>query len=313
MPFRCIQWEVSRGRSASCTHNYDDKIRRLCPPRTFLCRRDRFHPGGIFAGSFPSDSFSGSISAFAGFSGSVAASANTPATAAYSSSVADTDAPQAKQSSPQAPAQEPEHADLQQKRIFGIIPNFKSVSANVHLPPQSVGDKFKTASQDSFDYSSLTLATVVTLDAYAQSSTPEFGTGGVAFGRYFWHTYVDEISENYLVEFIVPVATREDTRYYSLGRGGFLKRAGYSLSRVVVTRSDAGNRTVNLSEIVGAGASAGISNFYYPRPERTLNNTLDKWAVNLGIDALSFFFREFSPDLYHAAFHQKSTPPANTP
>ena len=206
------------------------------------------------------------------------------------------------------PQQAPAHEDKQQKRIFGIIPNFKSVTAGTILPPQTFKDKFITASQDSFDYSSLTLAAAVSLQSYATDATPEFHTGGAAFGRYFWHSYLDEISENYLVEFIIPVATHEDTRYYSLGSGGFAKRATYSLSRAFITKTDSGKRTFNFSEIVGAGASAGLSNYYYPRPERTLDNTINKWGVNVGIDVASFFFREFSPDIYHVMFHQKPTP-----
>jgi len=202
----------------------------------------------------------------------------------------------------------PEHVDPQQKRIFGIIPNFRAVTAGTKLPPQTVKDKFITASQDSFDYSSLTLAAAVTLETYVANSTPEFGSGGVAFGRYFWHNYVDEVSENYFVEFIFPAIAHEDTRYYSLGRGGFAKRAGYSLSRAFITQTDSGRRTFNASEIIGAGAAAGVSNLYYPRPERTITNTADQWATSVGIDVLSFFVREFYPDIYHSIFHEKLAP-----
>ena len=206
------------------------------------------------------------------------------------------------------------HEDPQQKRIFGIIPNFKSVTAGTKLPPQTVKDKFITASQDSFDYSSLTLALVVTAEAYGTSSTPEFGTGAVSFGRYFWHTYVDEISENYFVEFIIPTITHEDTRYYSLGHGGFAKRATYSLSRAFITKTNSGKTTFNSSEIIGAGAAAGVSSLYYPRAERSLDNTINQWGTSIGIDVASFFFREFYPDIYHGIFHKKvdpSVPPGN--
>ncbi len=73
-------------------------------------------------------------------------------------------------------------------------------------------------------------------------STPEFGQGAAGYGRYFWHTAVDQTSENYMVEFIFPVVTHEDNRYYTLGRGGFFKRTGYALTRAVITRNDAGTR-----------------------------------------------------------------------
>ena len=199
----------------------------------------------------------------------------------------------------------PAHTDNQPKRILGIIPNFRTVSADTKLPPQDAGDKFITASEDTFDYSALTFAGLVALEAYEQSATPEFGSGGVGFGRYMWHTYVDQSIENYFVEFIVPSAMHEDTRYYTLGHGGFAKRLGYSLEHVVVTRNDSGRQVFNTGEVVGAGMAAGISNLYYPTPERTLSNTGQKWGVNVGLDALTFAFKEFWPDINHKIFHEK--------
>jgi len=216
------------------------------------------------------------------------------------------DAPQAQQrsSAGSGAAQPPEHQDPQTKRILGIFPNFRAVSTSEHLPPQSVKEKFTTASQDSFDYSAFVLPAALAGQQDATRATPEFGHGGVAYGRYLWHSFVDQTSENYFVEFIVPVATHEDTRYYTLGPGkGTIKRMGYALSRAVVTRNDAGNETFNASEVIGAGAAAGISNLYYPSPERTVSNTADKWATNVGIDAAAFIIREFWPDINHLLFH----------
>jgi hypothetical protein len=193
----------------------------------------------------------------------------------------------------------------QTKRILGIIPNFRAVSANTKLPPQSPKEKFLTATQDSFDYSSLVLPAVVAGYSQATNATPEFHQGAAGYARYYWHSYVDQASENYMVEAIGPIITHQDNRYYTMGQGGFLKRTGYSLSRAVITRNDAGNNTFNSSEVIGAGAAAGISNLYYPSGERTFSNTASKWAVNVGIDAGTFFFKEFWPDINNAFFHIK--------
>lgn len=192
----------------------------------------------------------------------------------------------------------------QTKRILGIIPNFRAVSTTTQLPPQSIKDKFITASQDSFDYSSLFLPAALAAYSQATDATPEFHQGAAGYGRYFWHTFVDQTSENYFVEFIGPTLTHEDSRYYTLGHGGFLKRTGYSLSRAAVTRSDSGRPTFNASEIIGAGAAAGISNFYYPSPERTFSNTASKWGINVGVDAATFMFKEFWPDINRKFFHE---------
>jgi hypothetical protein len=196
-----------------------------------------------------------------------------------------------------------EHTDQQTSRILGILPNFRAVSANQHLPPQSVKEKFVTASEDSFDYSSLFIPLALAGYNELRTNTPEFGGGGVGYGRYLWHSAVDQTSENYFVEFIVPSITREDTRFYTLGSGGFWHRTGYALSRAVVTRSDAGKPTFNASEIIGAGAAAGISNLYYPSHERTVGNTVQNWGIDVAIDAASFVLKEFWPDINHALFH----------
>jgi hypothetical protein len=234
----------------------------------------------------------------------------TPAISNSSSSLGDATQPAEYPDAPQvaqavASPANPGGPGEQTKRILGIFPNFRAVSANVHLPPQTVKDKFFTATQDSFDYSSIFLPAAVAGINQATNSTPEFHQGAAGFGRYFWHTYVDQASENYMVEFILPTITREDNRYYTLGRGGFLKRAGYSLSRAVITRSDSGHDTLNISEIVGSGAAAGISNLYYPQSERTFSNTASKWGTNVGIDAGTFLFHEFWPDINHALFHSR--------
>ena len=145
------------------------------------------------------------------------------------------------------------------------------------------------------------------LAAYGQAtnSTPEFHQGAAGYARYYWHNYVDQAVENYMVEAIVPIITHQDNRYYTLGRGGFFKRSGYAISRVVVTRNDAGNNTFNTSEVIGAGAAAGISNLYYPSRERTLSNTISKWGINVGVDGAAFILKEFWPDINKAVFHVK--------
>jgi hypothetical protein len=216
--------------------------------------------------------------------------------ASYSSSAA-TDA------QTPAAATPAEHQDPQTKRILGIIPNFRAVSANTHLPAQSVKEKFITASQDSFDYSSIVLPAVLAGFNQARNATPEFRQGGIGYSRYLWHSVVDQTSENYFVEFIVPAIAHEDTRYYTLGHGGFKKRAVYSLSRVVITRDDAGKEVFNTGEVLGAGMAAALSNAYYPAPERTFGNTAQQWGTSLGVDAFTFVFKEFWPDINHKLFH----------
>jgi hypothetical protein len=193
----------------------------------------------------------------------------------------------------------------QTSRILGIIPNFRAVSTTEHLPAQTVRQKFITATQDSFDYSALFIPTALAGINLARKATPEFGTGASGFGQYWWHGALDQTSENMFVEFVVPALTHQDTRYYTLGHGGFWKRSGYALSRAVVTRTDAGNEAFNVSEVGGAALSAGLSNAYYPAAERTVGSTMSQWGLNVGIDAGTFWFKEFWPDINRKLFGGK--------
>jgi hypothetical protein len=157
----------------------------------------------------------------------------------------------------------------QSKRIIWIFPNYRAVSANTQWPPLSLKEKFWLASQDSFDYSSFITAGMLAGASQANKSYPEFGQGAKGFGRYYWHAVADQAVGNYLTEAIVPAVTREDPRYYTLGHGRFLKRTGYAVSRLLVTRTDSGRGTFNLSEIV-AMALAPECRTYITRRESAL-------------------------------------------
>lgn len=207
------------------------------------------------------------------------------------------------------PSQDPERnsqaEEKQPKRILWVIPNYRAVSANSRLPALSPKGKLWLATQDSFDYSSVVLAAVVAGISQAHNGTPEFGDGAPAYGRYFWHTFTDEAVANYFTESFVPILTRQDPRYYTLGRdhGKLLHRTGYAITRLVITRTDSGKSTFNTSEIVGNGLGAAISDFYYPRPERTWGKTGQNWLLQIGIDGFFNVAKEFWPDIDHRIFH----------
>jgi hypothetical protein len=191
----------------------------------------------------------------------------------------------------------------QTKRILGIIPNFRAVSNTTVLPAQSVGEKFMTATQDSFDYSAIFVPAALAGYNLGTNANPEFGHGAEGYGRYFWRAGVDQTSENYFVEFVYPVTFRQDNRYYTLGHGGFFKRTGYSLSRVLITRSDDAREVFNVSEVLGAGSSAALSTTYYPASQQNFASVGKQWGLGIGIDALSFTVKEFWPDINYRLFH----------
>lgn len=223
----------------------------------------------------------------------------------------DTPAPSSSTSAAQSPPVAGSTEGQQTRRILGVIPNFRAVSVDMQLPPQSPKEKFVGFAQDSFDYSAFVWIGALAGISQIKNSTPEFGQGTAGFGRYYWHAFADQTNENLWVGFLLPVAARQDPRYYTLGKetvnghNSLFKRTGYAVSRLLVTRSDSGRDTFNISEVGGAGAAAAISNLYYPGPEKTWTKTYQRWGLNLGLDGITDVFREFWPDINHAIFHGK--------
>jgi hypothetical protein len=80
----------------------------------------------------------------------------------------------------------------------------------------------------------------------ADKKYPAFGRGAAGYGRYYWHDFAYQASQKLLVESFLPLVFHDDNRYYRLGRGSFVHRTEYSLSRLVVTRDDRGRTTINL-------------------------------------------------------------------
>ncbi len=183
------------------------------------------------------------------------------------------------------------------------MPNFRSVSADMKLPPMSAKDKFIIAGKDTFDYSSFFIAGIQAGFAMNGASYPEFHQGVKGYARYYWHTLADTTTENFMVGGLGPIVFHQDNRYYTLGHGGFRKRSFYALTRVLVSRKDDGASTFNYAEIIGSGAASGTSTLYYPTKYRTWTKVGQKWLTSDIIDGVNFMLKEFWPDINKKLFH----------
>jgi hypothetical protein len=192
----------------------------------------------------------------------------------------------------------------QPKRILWIIPNYRAVSADAQVPPLDAKGKFKLFFDDSFDYSTFLYVGILAGIGQAENSTPEFHQGAAGYARYYWHFFADQAVGNAFTEFIVPLALKQDPRYFTKGHGGFFNRTGYAISRLAVTRTDSGGNAPNFSEIVGNGAAAGISSFYYPSQERTWTKIGQRWLDQVALDGVFNVLKEFWPDIAHSVFHK---------
>jgi hypothetical protein len=205
----------------------------------------------------------------------------------------------------ETPANQGASTEKQQpKRILGVMPNFRAVSAGAVPPPPTAKQSFIIATQNSFDYSSFIFVGITSLLAEGTGAHEQLGKGVGGFWQYYWRGFVDKTDGNYLVIFALPTVFHQDERYYTMGKGGIWKRGLYAASRIAVTPDYHGHNTFNISELLGRGIAQGISISYYPSKSRTGGAIATKYGYAIGRDALTNVFREFWPDIAVHVLHR---------
>ena len=210
---------------------------------------------------------------------------------------------------PGAPSQSRAPADVpaakqQPKRILGIMPNYRAVSAGEIPPPPTPKQAFMIATRNSFDYSSFIFVGITSLLAESSNAHKQLGKGVEGYGNYYWRGFVDKTDGNYLVIFALPSVLHQDERYFAKGEGGFFKRGIYAASRILITPNYHGHETFNASEVFGRAMAQGISTAYYPKSDRTIGALSVKFGWAMGRDALTNTFREFWPDIATHVLHR---------
>jgi hypothetical protein len=182
-------------------------------------------------------------------------------------------------------------------RLFFVLPNFLTLET-AQDSPLSPHEKFKVVIRGSFDYVEYPWYSLLAGISQAENSEPGYGQGSAGYAKRYGAAFADGTIESFMTGAILPSLLRQDPRYFQLGQGSFLHRAGYSVSRLLVTRSDSGQAHFNFSETLGSALAAGISTYsYHPTLDRNLANTANVWATQVGYDALTIVAKEFWPDI----------------
>jgi hypothetical protein len=182
------------------------------------------------------------------------------------------------------------------KRIFWIIPNFRTSPTLDHYKPLTAEEKFKIATQDALDRGTFALAAAFAGESQLSNSNRSFGQGVKGYAHYFVTAYADYAIGDYMTEGIFPTLLHQDPRYFRKGKGSGMARLGYACGQIFVTHSDSGRMVPNYSEVVGNSAAVAISMAYYPE-NRDAADAASKLGTQLAVDMVSNVLKEFWPDL----------------
>jgi len=180
--------------------------------------------------------------------------------------------------------------------LLGLIPTYDVIDVK-HVRPLTPGEKLRLAVQDSANPFEFAEAAVKA--EYYRGTNPrkKIGHGGVGYLKQFGASYLDEVSGNMFGIFFYPTLLRQDPRYFRKGEGPITSRITYALSRVFVTRGDAGGKEFNASRVLGSASSTILSNAYYPPRARGVGITVGNIGWSLLGNGASNIFKEFWPDI----------------
>lgn len=184
-------------------------------------------------------------------------------------------------------------------RIFGIFPNFLSVSGGTKPKPAGWKTDFQIANRQSYDYSSFGFLLISSSLAYAQTSHPSLNTvdgGNAILWAYVWRGFLDKTDGAYQGTFFFPALLHEDTRYFALGTGSPKKRLLHAVLSVVVAHNYDQRPIFNAAGLLGKAGAQAVSTTYYPAGSEGFGVLAEKFSYACLRQAIFAIIREYSPD-----------------
>jgi hypothetical protein len=133
---------------------------------------------------------------------------------------------------------------------------------------------------------------------------PEYETGLRGWGQHYGIELATSETDVFFQKFLFPALLKQDPRYFRNPELPFLKRALYSMSRVVITRTDSGGETFNSSRFLAAASARALSDLYVPGERQGMHPLAGCVSFNLLRDAGMNLVHEFWPDVRRKVLHR---------
>src|SRR5579862_4980738 len=111
------------------------------------------------------------------------------------------------------------------KRIFGVLPNYRTADVSQPFQTLTPGQKMHIGLKDSTDWPVYPTAAAFSLLYQLENQNPSFGQGMKGYAKRFAGAYGDQTIGNLMTESLVPIITKQDPRYYPKMQGTKWQRA----------------------------------------------------------------------------------------
>src|SRR5713101_6346469 len=224
------------------------------------------------------------------------------------------DAPVAKQESAPQKRQNSFHTTigvLGRRSIF--FPNIATSSG-----PLSSKQKFELFAGESVAPSRFLSSAAGAGIGQARNSLSGYGQEAGGYGKRFGSSMATAASTNFFGTFLISSMLHRDPRYFPALHGGFGRRVGYALSRIVVSRTDEGKLGANWAGMIAPLLAESLATSYLPVKEQTAGRTFQRYGIRIGLNTASNALREYWPTIFRSLRLTKIAPgsksdPAATP
>ena len=192
-------------------------------------------------------------------------------------------------------AQEQLNSQLHQ-RVFGVMATFNT-TRNRDALPLSTKQKYVLFFRSASDPWPFLLTAVGAGIDQAQNSFPEYGQGVEGYAKRWGAGYTDYFTGNLLGNAVLASWFKEDPRYFQKGTGSFTTRALWAAGGTVWCKRDNGSWGPNYANVMGNLMGAAVSNLYYPAPDRTVGETLERGFTVTAQAIIGSEVIEFWPDI----------------
>jgi len=165
---------------------------------------------------------------------------------------------------PLSPATAVPPPGISDERILHVIPNFQAVSdPTTPYVPLRVQDKWRLFVKETLDPFTFGSSAAGAALSQWHNTAPKYGEGTLPYFQRFGAAQADVTTQNFFSDAVLASLLHEDPRYFRKGPAfTILRRIGYAVSRVVITRKDSGRDGFSYSGVFGTGLGIALSNAY---------------------------------------------------
>ena len=186
-----------------------------------------------------------------------------------------------------------------QRRDFGT-PAFLPDAPSVQPPTQA--EKFHSFVEEA--RSPLTFGAVAINVAIVREEEEQRASKiHSSFKALYGPAVLQKESSVFFSKYLYPSLLRQDPRYHASTSDSILGRAAYAATRILITRSDSGKKTLNTSYFLGAFTAAAIATAYRPYWAQSPSTMFTDVGSTMGSDVGINIFREFWPGIRQILKH----------